>query len=132
MTLNAMSGLWARTGIFWFLVTMAFGMYLGITQQFGLSSPHAHLGLLGWLSSIAFAFLYAITDAQGGPTRGPKLHWVAHNVGVVTMVAALFLVLKTGDDSIGAVIGMGGLVVILATLWLAVRMWPRLGGRDPS
>jgi hypothetical protein len=57
--MNAMTGFWARTGLIWFLVTMSFGMYLGITQQFGFSSPHAHMGLLGWLSSAAFAFLYS-------------------------------------------------------------------------
>jgi hypothetical protein len=122
MTLNPMTGLWARTGLVWFLLTMLFGMYLGLTGQFGFSSPHAHLGLLGWLSSAAFAFLYAAT---GAPARGARLHWAVHNVGVATMVTALFLTLK-GVERAGLVIPLGGTIVILATLWLVAAMWPRL------
>jgi hypothetical protein len=42
------------------------------------------------------------------------------------MVSALFMELKTGDPHWGPVIGLGGGIVILATLWLTIPMWPRL------
>ena len=71
MTLNRMAGLWARTALVWFVMTISFGMYIGFTQQFHLSTPHAHMGLLGWISSALFAFLHAIT---GGEARGAKIH----------------------------------------------------------
>jgi len=129
MSLNAMTGLWARTGLVWFIVTMSLGMYLGLTQQFQYSSPHAHLGLLGWLSSIAFAFLYAVTDREGASLKGPKAHWAAHNLGVATMATALFLTIKYGGGPISALIGIGGLIVVVSTIWLAVSLWPRLGLR---
>ena len=64
MIVNPITFLWAKTGLVWFLLTMIFGMYLGLTGQFGASSPHAHLGLLGWLSSIAFAFLWSVADPR--------------------------------------------------------------------
>lgn len=129
MTATSMARLWARTALVWFLLTMSFGMYLGLTGQFGFSSPHAHMGLLGWLSSAAFGFFYSVADAELSERKGPRIHWVTHNIGVVWMVTALFLQLKTGDEAIGPFIGMGGGIVILSTLFLALMVWPRLGHR---
>lgn len=124
MTLNRMAGLWARTALLWFVATISFGMYLGMTQQFGMSSPHAHMGLLGWVSSALFAFLYAIAPGEASG-RGPALHWAAHNLGVATMVLGLYLTM-TGR-AVGPMIPLGGAAVVLATIWLAATMWGRLG-----
>ncbi len=126
MILNRMSGLWARTAIVWFVLTIFFGMYLGMTQQFHMSSPHAHMGLLGWVSSALFAFLYALTHTDGASTRGATIHWVAHNFGAATMTVGLFLTLR-GVEGYTFMIPIGGAVVVLATLWLAVSLWPKLG-----
>jgi hypothetical protein len=123
MTLNRMSALWARTALLWFLATMIFGMYLGMTQQFGMSSPHAHMGLLGWVSSALFAFLWSFAAADDRPRFAP-VHWAVHNAGVATMVVGLYLTLS-GRDMSGMIAG-GGLVVLLATLALTAMLWPRL------
>jgi hypothetical protein len=118
-----MSALWARTALLWFIATMSFGMYLGITQQFGMSSPHAHMGLLGWVSSALFAFLWSFAARDDMPRFAP-VHWAVHNLGVVTMVVALFMTLKGRD--MGPMIAIGGMVVVLGTLWLTAMLWPRL------
>ena len=124
--MNAMTSLWARTGLLWFLATMSFGMYLGMTQQFGASSPHAHLGLLGWLSSIAFAFLWRVADPEGQLTGRARIHWMIHNLGMVVQVSGLWMVIKTGNGIYGMVIALGGATIILATLWLTFMLWGRL------
>ena len=129
MTNNSTAGLWARTGLLWFLLTMAFGMYLGLTGQFGSSSAHAHLGLLGWLSPVAFAFLWILADPEGQLAGRARIHWALHNLGMIVQVTGLWMVIRTGDESYGMMIGLGGLVIILAALWLVSMLWPRLGRR---
>jgi hypothetical protein len=129
MMLNRMSGLWARTALVWFVAGMSFGMYMGLTQQFQYSSPHAHMGVLGWISSALFAFFYALTSEDSNLPRLAPVHWAAHNLGLATMVAGLYMIQRTGDHGYGPVIAMGGSIVILGTLWLAVTLWPRLGRR---
>ena len=126
MRLSAATSLWARTGLVWFLATMAFGLYLGMTHQFGASSPHAHLGLLGWLSSIGFAFLWRIADPEGLDSGRARLHWAVHNLGMIVQVTGLWMVIRTGNGFYGMVIAIGGLTIILATLFLIYLLWPRL------
>jgi hypothetical protein len=124
MTLNRMSALWARTALVWFVGAMCFGMYLGLTKQFGMSSPHAHMGLLGWVSSALFAFLYALAG-NAGQSRFAPVQWATHNLGVGIMVVSLFLTLR-GQAGVEPLIGVGGLIVILGVIWLAFTLWPRL------
>jgi hypothetical protein len=127
MGTNPIIGLWARTGLIWFLITMSFGMYMGMTERFHLAPSHAHMGLLGWLSSAVFAILYAVAREAPTPSRAPYIHWAMHNVGVVTMTGALFMMLSSSGGPWGALIPVGGLIVILAALWLTVMLWRRLG-----
>lgn len=127
MTLNRMTALWARTALLWFIAAMLFGMYLGMTQQFHMSSPHAHMGLLGWVSSALFALLYALCGAEEALPKRARSHWFAHNLGAVTMVVALFLTIRSGgDERIAIFIPLGGAIVIFSAVWLTVMLWPRL------
>jgi hypothetical protein len=130
MGMNGITSLWAKTGLGWFLATMLFGMYLGMTQQFGASSPHAHLGLLGWLSSIAFAFLWSRADPDGGKAVAARIHWALHNLGLLVQVSGLWMVIKTSNESYGLVIALGGATIIAATLWLIASIWPLLRPRS--
>lgn len=128
MAITPMVSLWARTGLIYLLATMAFGLYLGLSGQFGASSPHAHLGLLGWLSALAFAFLHAVADPEGQLRGGGRVHWALHNVGVLVHAVALWLTLQ--GRPLGMVIGIGGLIVILATLLFVALIWGRLAIRQ--
>lgn len=129
MPLNRITGLWARTGLLWFVLTMAFGMYLGVTGQFGASSAHAHLGLLGWLTPVAFALLWSLADPEAQLARRAQVHWAIHNLGMIVQVSGLWMVIRTGDEAYGRMIALGGLTILLATLWLAAMLWRRLGRR---
>ncbi|MDB5691785.1 MAG: cytochrome-c oxidase [Alphaproteobacteria bacterium] len=129
MKMNGMTSLWARTALIWFLVTLCFGMFMGMTQQFNYAPAHAHLGVLGWLSSAVFALIYGV--AREGPegARAPQIHWAAHNLGLALMGGSLFMLLRTSDQSWEPFIAIGGAVIVLAALWLTVMMWPRLAAR---
>ena len=128
MKRTRMTGLWLRTGLVWFVLTMLFGMYLGMTQQFGASSPHAHLGLLGWVSSVAFALFHAAADPDEQLTGRGRAHWAAHNLGLLVQVSSLWLVITTGKGIFGMFIALGGLILIVSTLFFAGMVWRRLGG----
>src|ERR1043166_7674707 len=127
MNLNRMTSLWARTALCWFLAALCYCLYLGFTGQFQFGSSHAHVGLLGWVSSALFALLYHL--AGGEPPRGARLHWAAHNLGALGMVTGLYLVIRTGNETFGMQIGVSGLLILLATLWLVAVFWGRLAPR---
>jgi hypothetical protein len=120
MTERAM--LWARSGLVWLLLSMGLGMHVGLSGEFGAASHHAHAGLLGGLWAIAFAWLF---DRSGAPlTTAGRAQWALYNLGVATMVVAMYLVVRQGG-AWGMVIGLGGLVVLGTTAWIVGNAWPR-------
>ncbi len=122
--MNDKARLWARSGLVWLLVAMAAGLHIGMSGQFGQASHHAHMGLLGGVWAIAFAWLF---DRQGGPlTLAGKAQWALYNLGVAVMAVAMFMVLREGGVW-GPVIGLGGLVVFGTTAWIVTAAWPRPG-----
>ena len=126
MTVNPITGLWARTALVWFLITLAFGMYMGMTGHFHLAPSHAHMGLLGWLSSAVFALIYGVASEGPAGARAPRAHWAMHNLGVAIMTGALFMELSRPGGGWAALIPFGGLIVVIAAIWLTVMMWARL------
>ncbi len=129
MRLNPITGLWARTALVWFLITILFGMYMGMTRQFHLGPSHAHMGVLGWLSSAVFATIYAIAKDGPAGSSAPKAHWAVHNLGVAIMTGALYMELREPDGMWSGIIPVGGVIIIAGGLWLTVMMWPRLTSR---
>lgn len=114
--------LWARSGVVWLLLTMAAGLHIGITGQLGASSHHAHMGLLGGIWQMAFGFLF---NGNGKPLDGAgKVQWALYNLGVAIMAVSLYMVVREGG-AWGMVIGVGGIVVLVATLWIVATVWPR-------
>jgi len=117
--------LWAKSGLVWLLFTLVFGLYLGITQQFGVASPHAHAGLLGGLWAIGFSYLFG-RAASDRPIRFALWQWLLFNIGVAMHVVALWTVIMIAPQ-FGALIGVGGLVITIATIWIIVTVWPIIG-----
>lgn len=120
--MNDRAILWQRTGLVWLLLTMGAGMHIGLSGQFGASSHHTHAGLLGGLWSVAFGLLF---ERRGLPLASAGwIQWAFYNFGVMTMVVALYQVVRHGPPW-GMIIGLGGIVVLAATAWIVGSVWPR-------
>ena len=126
MALNGMSALWARTALVWFAVVVSLGLFMGISQRFEFGPAHAHIGVLGWLSSGMFAFLYAVAREGRPGALAPRLHWAAHTLGTAAMTGGLFAMLGLGLPAAGILVVGGSLLVVASVFWALVMLWPRL------
>jgi hypothetical protein len=126
MRMNAVTALWARSAMVWFLITVGFGLFMGITQQFQYAPAHAHMGVLGWLSSAVFALIYAVSRPWPEGARLPRFHWAAHNLGVAVMTGALFLEMRDQEAGLGPAIAVGAIIVVVAAVWMVAMNWGRL------
>ncbi len=116
--------LWIRGGLVWLVLTIAFGIYLGVTEQFNLMSAHAHTGLLGGVWPMIVSWLYG---RRGDPdlTLAAGLQWLAWNLGAAGMVAAFYF-FSTGNLALGNMLSFPGAMLVLGTaIWLAIGMWRR-------
>jgi hypothetical protein len=130
MLSNRMTALWARSALAWFVITVVMGMFMGVTQQFHYAPAHAHMGVLGWLSSAAISYLHAISRPFAPGAKLPLLHWALHNIGVAIMTSSLFLMHHS--EAAAGFIGVGALMVVVGVVWLAAMMWGRVAAVEAS
>lgn len=124
MQVDKIVSLWAKSGLLWLLFTMLFGVYLGATHQFGISSPHAHAGLLGGLWAIGFSYLFSRAPGDTN-IRFAFWQWALFNIAVACKVIALWMMLMV-DPKWGIAIGISGGIITLVTIWIVITLWPLL------
>ena len=103
------------TGALFLLIGMCWGMAMATSENFTLAPAHAHLNLLGWVTMSIYGGFYALTRE----TMSPRLAWINYGcatVGVAIMIPTLAVFLTTGNQALGPVIGLGGLLNIIALL----------------
>ena len=126
MSLNGMSALWARTALLWFAVAVSLGLFMGISQRFEFVPAHAHIGVLGWLSSSVFAFMSAAARPAAAAARAPFLHWAAYTLGVAMMTAGLFFAIGLQNHALMPFVKIGSSLTVLSVFWAVIMFWPRL------
>ena len=101
---------------------------LGLTPfLLGLRWLRIHLVTLGLFTEAVFGLLPCLMSrAAGRPLPAPhRGRWLLLNVGLVTLLVGIPLVRAP-------MIAVGGTIVLIATLWLAVDLWRIGGGRSVS
>lgn len=119
-----LSFLWAKSGLVWLIGTMCFGMYLGISGQFGMSSSHAHAGLLGGVLSLSISYLFSLIEPTKRISAG-FAQWLIYNLAAASQATGLWLVIN-GHFMFVPLIIAGGSIVLLTLFWIALAIWPKL------
>lgn len=112
-------------GVLCVLCGMGFGMWMGATQHFDAAPAHAHLNLVGWVTSALYGTFYALSKSYS-----PKLAWsqfAISAIGILIMIPSLFLLLMNGNDAkFEPGITVGSLFVFVGMLLFAVSVFKEL------
>lgn len=108
-----------KIAVVYFAIGVLLGMTMGIIHDFRLTSLHAHVNLLGWVSTAIFGVIYSIYPFVA-TTKLAKAHFWLHNLGLPVMMIGLFC------ESFGISAGLpvmivGSLAVVIGTLLFAIN-----------
>ena len=116
-----MSVRFLRIAAVYFVVAIALGLYMGITEKFTQVPVHAHLNLLGWVSMALFGLIYH-AHPTAGQTKLASWHFWIHNLSLPVFMAALFLMLA-GNPALGPVVGLAATVTLIGIVLFAINLW---------
>lgn len=117
-----MGGRFFKISVVYFVIAVIVGIIMGITHNFMLTSVHAHLNLLGWVSMALFGAIYHFYPSAGN-TRLASTHFWLHNLGVPVMQGGISLVILTKNDAFTIAAIVGSLVVVLGAILFAVNVF---------
>lgn len=98
-----------RTATILLVVGIAMGLHMGISQDHSAMPAHAHINLLGWVTSALFAIYYALQPAKA-EWRAAFVHFLVYLVGMVIMFPALYLK-YIGYPQFEPLLGAGSIIV---------------------
>lgn len=93
----------ARLAVLYGLWGMSLGMYMGTMQDFTMAPAHAHINLLGWVSTTLFALVYRTAPAMA-EHRLASWHFGFSSIGAVVMAILMppaFLGVEWAHDVVG-------------------------------
>jgi cbb3-type cytochrome oxidase subunit 1 len=112
---------------FWFFATatiyvtlgMAFGIFMAASQDHSLAPAHAHLNLVGWVTTAMFGVYYHLVPEAGKQTLA-KVHYAVATVGVLIMVPGIVMALRQQSEGLakaGAVITLLSMLIFVYTVF---------------
>jgi hypothetical protein len=106
-----------KTATIFLIVGIAVGLHMGISENHSAMPAHAHIVLLGWVTSALFGGYYALQPAKAD-WRAAFLHFVVYLVGMIIMFPALYLK-YTGYPQFEPLLAGGSMIVALGVLIFA-------------
>ena len=113
------------------LAGMAFGIFMGIRQDFALAPAHAHLNLLGFVTMFLSALYYRAFPIAAS-SRLARYQAVISVVGAILFPAGIAGVLLGGHDRFEPVVVAGALTVFAGMALFAVIVYRTAGSGWPS
>ena len=110
---------------------MAFGIFMGINQDFALAPAHAHLNLLGFVVMFLSA-LYYRAFPQAAASGLAVYQAVVSVVGAILFPIGIASVLLGGHDRFEPVVVVGALIVFLGMVLFAVIVYRTADPKSPS
>lgn len=109
-----------RTAILFLIVGIGIGIQMAITTNHNVVGAHAHINLLGWVTSAIFGGYYALNPGRA-TGRLPMIHYGVYTAGVLVMAVSLYLLLQ-GNTALEPLVAGASLVTfagVLVFAWIA-------------
>jgi cbb3-type cytochrome oxidase subunit 1 len=115
--MNTIALKFIRCAVLYGLIGMAIGIYMAASNHHDQAPTHAHLNLLGWVSMAIFGLVYrAFPSLAEGAL--PKAHFWIMNIGVIGMIAGLFMMFS-GHMEFVPLSAASSIVVLIGMLLFA-------------
>lgn len=98
------------------LVGMGFGIVMAASHDHTLSTAHAHLNLLGWVSMAIYGLFYHTVPAAA-ETRLARIHVVVATLGLWIMIPGISMAvmgMSEGPAVIGSLLTIVGMILFAA------------------
>ncbi len=110
-----------RAAAIYAVIGMAFGIHMGIKQDFTLMPAHAHLNVVGWLSITLYGLVLARFPAIAA-SRLARVQGVVAHLGLLIFVPGIAIaIISNHEMEIFAI--LGSLVVLLGGLLFVPLVW---------
>src|SRR5699024_313925 len=89
--LYTMGAKWIKIGVLYFIIGIAIGLFMSATIDLRWGAAHAHVNVVGWLSTVLIGVVYSVYPKAGNSSLGKGAFWL-YNIGLPFLLASMFMV----------------------------------------
>jgi peptidoglycan/LPS O-acetylase OafA/YrhL len=116
--------LYFKTAIVFLIVGVAAGLQMAISGNHNVIGAHAHINLLGWVTSALFGAYYALNPVKA-ERRLAVIQYGAYTTGVVVLTVSLYFMLLLANPSLEPLVAIASLVVLTGVILFAAVVFSR-------
>jgi hypothetical protein len=109
--------------ILYLMSGITLGLAMAMSQNHSLAPVHAHINLLGWVTSALFGGYYALNPQKASGWL-PRIQCTVFTLGLLVMLPALYY-LYVGHPEIEPVLGGASMAVALGVVLFAAVVFTR-------
>ena len=110
--------LYFRTAILFLIAGISVGIYMSMSGNHAVTGAHAHINLVGWVTSAVFGTYLALNPAKALGLL-PRVQYFVYVLGAIAMAVSLYLMLD-GNAAMVPVVAVASLVAFVGVLLFAV------------
>lgn len=114
----ALANIYFRTAILFLIAGIGIGIHMSISGNHSVIGAHAHINLLGWVTSAIFGTYLALNPAKAAGLL-PRIQYLVYVLGVVVMGISLYLMLA-GNTGIEPIVAISSLIAFAGVLLFAI------------
>lgn len=123
------SRLYFMTAIAFLLAGILIGLQMAISGDHSVMGAHAHINLLGWVTSALFGVYYALNKEKAG--RLAFVQFGVYTAGVLVMTPALYLLLR-GNPAMEPIVATGSLIAFAGVALFAFIVFTDVRSKSPA
>ncbi len=112
-----MGAKWIKISVIYFLIGVGFGIYMHATFQLAWGATHAHINVVGWLTTAVIGVIYSVYPKAGNSGLGVAQFWL-YNIGLPILLVGMLII----QPAIGASIFLIHLTVYVGGISLALSI----------
>ncbi len=121
-----MGAKWIKLSVLYLAIGIGFGLFMHATVQLQWGATHAHINVVGWLTTALIGAIYSIYPEAGESALGKAQFWF-YNIGLPFLLFGMFIIyIPKLHFLLELVVWGGGGAVAISVLLFIVNAWTNI------
>ncbi|MEY9974801.1 hypothetical protein ABH966_005218 [Lysinibacillus sp. RC46] len=118
-----MGAKWIKISVLYLVIVLAFGLFMHYTIQLEWKATHAHIGVVGWLTTGLIGLIYSVYK-DAAETGLAKAQFWFYNIGLPFLLVGMMMVyIDVPRWLFELFVSGGGIAVAISVLFFVVNVF---------
>lgn len=120
---------WIKISVIYLIIGIAFGLFMHYAIDLRWGATHAHINVVGWLSTGLIGLIYSVFPRAGNSGLGVFQFWT-YNIGLPFLLFGMGYIHVNPGLLMEVTVSGGGILVAISVLAFIVNVFTNIDSTD--